>query len=120
MNRQRDEEDFWTNLRGIFYHVLGECSDLPVFCDDVFLSHLQQHTQVLKNLSNGKYFVKIFLETVPEHNFQVLLHFFSTVFYSSEIDGIRLFTRQEFDPFLKIQFFELSLQGVIAFMVNHF
>ena len=121
MNRQRDEEDFRNNLKGIFYHLLEDHQFLPAFLNEAYLGHLKQHTQVLKNDYDNKYFAKIYLETCSEHqNFRALLQFFSNVFFTSQIDGIRLFTRQEYDPYRKIQFFEISLQGCIAFMVHHF
>ena len=81
MNRQRDEEDFRNNLKGIFYHLLEDHQFLPAFLNEAYLGHLKQHTQVLKNDYDNKYFAKIYLETCSEHlNFQALLHFFPTFF----------------------------------------
>jgi hypothetical protein len=117
-----DENAFRLHLKGIFLHVLQQHPLLPEFVDNLTILRLQQRTTISRDIQSNKYFVKLYLrsfsETLARETFQTLLGFFNDNFYRTTVGGVNLFDRREFDRFNTIQYFQLSLEGCLAFLVH--
>jgi hypothetical protein len=118
MNRL-DEDGFRLHLKGIFFHVLQQHPLLPDFVDNLTVLRLKQRTTISRDIYSNKYFAKLYLRSFSDLPiFQALLGFFDDIFYRTTVCGVHLFDRREFDPHNNIQYFQLSLEGCLAFLVH--